>query len=64
MSNSLLEQNLSLSGINTTRSISRSFKRNLNNDRFIKIPFQVKEKKTNILIKNIFIIIIDFVLVY
>jgi hypothetical protein len=40
-STSLLEQNVAINGINSTRVISRSFRRNLLNDRFIKIPFQV-----------------------
>jgi len=40
-STSLLEQNVAINGINSTRVISRSFRRNLMNDRFIKIPFQV-----------------------
>jgi len=43
-STSLLEQNVSINGINSTRVISRSFRRNLINDRFIKIPFQVNIK--------------------
>jgi len=53
-STSLLEQNLSINGINSNRALSRSFKRNLVNDRLIKIPFQVKfYSKIKILIEMI-----------
>jgi hypothetical protein len=46
ISTSLLEQNVSINGINSARVLSRSFRRNLINDRFIKIPFQVNTTKT------------------
>ncbi|CAF1985037.1 unnamed protein product [Rotaria magnacalcarata] len=50
---SLLEQNLSINTINSNRVLSRSFKRNLINDRFIKVPLQLIEQYT-ILMTNIF----------
>jgi len=52
-SNSLLEQNLSINGINSNRVLSRSFKRSLANDRFVKVPFQLIDQYT-ILMTNIF----------
>ncbi|CAF3974781.1 unnamed protein product, partial [Rotaria sp. Silwood2] len=52
-SNSLLEQNLSINTINSNRALSRSFKRNLVNDRFTKVPFQYIEQYT-ILMTSIF----------
>ncbi|CAF1033198.1 unnamed protein product [Rotaria sordida] len=52
-SNSLLEQNLSINTINSNRVLSRSFKRNLVNDRFVRIPFQYIEQYT-ILMTTVF----------
>ena len=48
MENSLFEQNFNLNKINSNRVISRSFKRQLGNDRFLKIPTEVKIQKTEI----------------
>jgi len=53
-STSLLEQNVAINGINSTRVISRSFRRNLINDRFIKIPFQVNISKRKEKILSLF----------